>query len=192
MPRAALTLQEFAAGRTPLRSQPRKQALPVSLPSFTAGALPPAVLHSSPGPRQASPQGKLCPCCPGPAWAPGVCGQRCGSPSRCPVATNAARFCLGAFWCGRSSPGDVLCVANELPRSWWPGVPAPLPSPCFISSLKAFLGNRRLEITLLSDVLLKEPLAARWRGSALAEHACTQRCFSGGLGVHQPRATVAA
>lgn len=85
-----------------------------SLPSFTVGALPPAVLHSSPSPHQASPQGKLCPCCPGPVWAPGGCGQRCGSPSRCLVATNVVRFCLGAFWCGCSSPGNVLCMANEL------------------------------------------------------------------------------
>lgn len=85
-----------------------------SLPSFTAGALPPAALHSSPSPHQASPQGKLCPCCPGPAWAPGVCGQRCESPSRCLVATNVVGFCLGALWCGCSSPGDVLCMANKL------------------------------------------------------------------------------
>lgn len=161
-----------------------------SLPSFTAGALPPAALHSSPSPHQASPQGKLCPCCPGPAWAPGLCGQRCGSPSRCLVATNVVRFCLGALWCGCSSPGDVLCMANELLVA--PGVPAPLPSPRFLSSLKAFLGNRRLEITLLSDVLLKEPFAAWWRGSVLAERACTQRCFSGDLGLRRPRATGAA
>lgn len=70
------------------------------------------------------------------------------------MATNVVGFCLGALWCGCSSPGDVLCMANELLVA--PGVPAPLPSPRFLSSLKAFLGNRRLEITLLSDVLLKE------------------------------------
>lgn len=160
-----------------------------SLPSFTVGALPPAVLHSSPSPHQASPQGKLCPCCPGPVWAPGVVGSAVGAPA-------------GAWWpptwsgfawehSGVAAHPLAMCSAWQT-SCWWPGIPAPLPSPCFLSSLKAFLGNRRLEITLLSDVLLKEPFAAWWRGSVLAERACTQRCFSGDLGARRPHATVAA
>lgn len=189
MLRAAVTLQEFAAGRTPVRSRPCKQALPVPCPLLRSGRCHPQCFTAPPALTKLRPKASCVPA------APALCGHQgfVGSAVGAPAGAWWPPTWSGFAWERSGVAAHPLAMCSAWQTScWWPGIPAPLPSPCFLSSLKAFLGNRRLEITLLSDVLLKEPFAAWWRGSVLAERACTQRCFSGDLGARRPHATVAA
>lgn len=81
MPRAALTLQEFAAGRTPLRSQPRKQALPVPCPLLQPGRCHPQCFTAPPALAKLRPKASCVPAAPALRGHQGFVGSATGAPA---------------------------------------------------------------------------------------------------------------
>lgn len=117
MLRAAVTLQEFAAGRTPLRSQPCKQALPVPCPLLQPGRCHPQRFTAPPALTKLRPKASCVPAAPALRGHQGFVGSAVGAPA-------------GAWWpptwsdfawerCGVAAHPLAMCSAWQT-SCWWP------------------------------------------------------------------------
>lgn len=117
MLRAAVTLQEFAAGRMPLRSQPCKQALPVPCPLLQPGRCHPQRFTAPPALTKLRPKASCVPAAPALRGHQGFVGSAVGAPA-------------GAWWpptwsdfawehCGVAAHPLAMCSAWQT-SCWWP------------------------------------------------------------------------